>query len=74
MAGLFSNIVSINEEIEHCARREAEERRLAAAAKDITARDAHLGLAERYADRAWSLSERGDSAPVPSGLWKAYRH
>ena len=67
MAGLFSDIVSVDGEVEHCTRREYEERRLATAAKDIGARDAHLGLAERYADRACSLSEERINTPIRAG-------
>jgi hypothetical protein len=72
MAGLFSNIVSVDAEIEHCTLRETEERTLAAAAADISAREAHLALAQRYADRASSLAERSIrlSAPRGFGAWR----
>lgn len=63
MAGHFSNIVSIDEEIKHCARREREERNFAIAANGAAARAAHLALAKRYADRARSLKEYGNLLP-----------
>ena len=56
MAGLFSNIVSIDDEVERCRIRERKERERASEAVDASARSAHLALAERYAERARSLS------------------
>jgi hypothetical protein len=44
-------------EIAHCRRRETEERLAAARALTDAAREAHFVMAERYADRVWSLSE-----------------
>ena len=44
-------------EIVRCARREAEERAAADGAITDAARDAHFSMAERYADRVWSLRE-----------------
>lgn len=41
----------------YALRREAQERTAANLAKDPAVRDAHLAMAERYADRAWSLRE-----------------
>lgn len=67
MAGLFSNITSIDGEIEHCRRREREEREAADRSQDISARDAHLALAERYAEKAWSLAEAGNRAARRAG-------
>ena len=46
-----------NRDVEYCLRREAEERVAVASAVDPAIRDAHFGMAERYADRAWSLIE-----------------
>jgi hypothetical protein len=60
MAGLSSNIVSIDDEVERCRIREREERERASEAADAGARSAHLALAERYAERARSLSMSGD--------------
>jgi len=71
MAGLFSNMISVEDEIRRCLQREAEEREAAAKAADACARDAHAALAERYADRASMLAERSDHAPTPSGVWPA---
>jgi hypothetical protein len=44
-------------EVEYCRMREREERSAAAKAHDPAARDAHVMLAERYADRVWSIEE-----------------
>lgn len=56
-------------EYRHCIRREKEER-AAARGAPIAAIEAHIVMAERYADRAWSLSERFDLPYAPSGLWQ----
>lgn len=45
------------DEIDYCSRREREER-LSALTCVPMACDAHLAMAERYADRAWGLTER----------------
>ena len=47
---------------EYHDRREAEERERADAANDIGARAIHNALADRHADRAWSLREADDDA------------
>ena len=58
-------------EIRHSLRRECEERAAAAVASDVTARDAHFVMAERYADRAHSLCESAPHLPMMrSGLWR----
>lgn len=44
-------------DIEYSLVREAEERLASATAADARAREAHLEMAERYADRAWSARE-----------------
>lgn len=44
-------------EIDYCTRREQEERAAAAVAAHQAAFDAHFVMAERYADRAWSLTQ-----------------
>lgn len=61
---------SAQAEIDHCLRREREERDAACDTTDTMARDTHVMEAERFADRAWSLSEEGDAPFVPSGLWR----
>lgn len=48
-------------ELEFCARREAEERVAANAAACGAVHDAHFRMAERYADRAWSIGEAASS-------------
>ena len=45
------------ENLAYVHRREAEERTAASAATDPAIRDAHSAMAERYADRAWSIKE-----------------
>lgn len=47
----------VDDEMDYCARREAEERAAAAAASCVSVHDAHFVMAERYADRASSLFE-----------------
>lgn len=60
----------ISDEIARCVDAEARERQRAAAASGLATRDRHIMLAERYADRAWSLAEdETDLEPVPSTLW-----
>ena len=44
-------------EIAYLVARETSERAAAAAATTLAAHDAHFMMAERYADRAWSISE-----------------
>lgn len=44
-------------DIEYCLMREAVERAACDAATDIAVKSAHLRLADRYADRAWSDRE-----------------
>ena len=55
------------ESIDHYRAREAEERRASRAAASAAAREAHFQLAERYADRAWSLEEEDAEQPLRSG-------
>ena len=57
---------TLQAEILFCRRRECEERAAVERAQDSCARDAHFALAERYADRAWSLTEKLGAVP-PSG-------
>lgn len=45
-------------DIEHSLMREAQEQAAAGAATNIAAREVHLDLAGRYADRAWGDRER----------------
>jgi hypothetical protein len=45
-------------EIAYHVRREAEERSRAAAAPDLAVAGIHLQLADRHADRAWSIGEQ----------------
>jgi len=52
--------MNIATEIEYCREREQAERAAADAAADRAAHDAHFRLAERYADKVWSLSEQAD--------------
>jgi hypothetical protein len=61
-------------ELEHCKAREAEERVASAASSDAGARDCHLVMAERYADRAWSISEAHDLPYIPSDIWRGTDH
>lgn len=56
-------------EILHWLGREKEARLAAAASSDPKDRDHHHMLAERHADRAWSLAEEGEHDFIPSGLW-----
>jgi hypothetical protein len=42
-------------ELDFCLKREAEERAASRMSSDPASRDAHLVLAEHYADRVWSL-------------------
>ena len=48
-------------EIARCLRREVEELKASATSTDSIARDGHFAMAERYADRAWSLQEARDN-------------
>ena len=50
--------MSIRDEKEYARQRESAEREAAGRATDVTARDAHLALADRYADRISMLEER----------------
>jgi hypothetical protein len=60
----------IRDEIARYVDAEQRERQLAEAASGAKAKDRHVMLAERYADRAWSLAEQQvDCDPVPSTLW-----
>ncbi|MGA1798033.1 hypothetical protein VH567_04550 [Sphingomonas sp. 4RDLI-65] len=45
-------------DIEYSLMREAVERAACEAATDVTAKSAHLRLADRYADRAWGDREQ----------------
>lgn len=69
MAGLFSNMVSVEDEITHCRRRETEERRAADQSTDVSAREAHLDLAGRYAARASQLAERTSRPAIGNSRW-----
>ena len=60
-------------ELDYCRQREAEEREAGAGSGCARARDVHLQLADRYADRAWSLEEANDAPYPESGLWAAIR-
>lgn len=44
-------------EVDYYRHREQQERAAASNAADQTTRDIHFMMAERYADRAWSLAE-----------------
>lgn len=56
--------------IEFYLEREREERIAAEAAEHPDARDAHIALAERFADQAWSLNEAEEGLPpIASGFW-----
>lgn len=44
-------------EVDYYLRREQQERAAAIRAADPATRDVHFVMAERYADRAWSLAE-----------------
>lgn len=57
-------------EYDHCLQREREEREAARLARDVAISGVHTVMADRYADRAWSLSEEHDLPYVQSGLWK----
>jgi hypothetical protein len=58
-------------DLEYFRAREAEERQAEAASDCVYAREAHFEMAERYADRAWSLEEANDAPYRSSGLWEA---
>ncbi len=47
--------------IDYCRRREREERLGLAQADTDAARDPHAVMADRYADRAWSIQEGYDT-------------
>lgn len=56
--------------IEFYLEREREERMAAESADHPSARDAHIAMAERFADQAWSLNEaEEDLPPIVSGVW-----
>ena len=58
---------TVEAEIQYWLRREREERVAATAARDVSAREAHISLAERCAERAKSFSERNaHTAAIPS--------
>ena len=50
--------MDFEDEIEFCAERERVERAAAERASSVAAHDAHFVMAERYADRASSLTEQ----------------
>ena len=52
----------ITDEIEYCRAREREEREAAQSSNNTAIHDAHFVMAERYADRVYSLLERADRA------------
>lgn len=52
-------------DIDYNVERERQERLATEAAADITAREAHKGLADRYADRAWGAREARCAAGNP---------
>ena len=52
-------------EFDHCVSRERAEREAAHRATDPAVRNCHQVMAERYADRAWSLSEGHDFEYAP---------
>lgn len=57
-------------ELQYWLKREQQERDAASAAKDQSAREAHIALAKHYADKAHGISERdANAAVIPSGLW-----
>jgi hypothetical protein len=57
-------------EVLDCLNREREERAKSLTCATQKGRDQHLMLAERHADRAWSLAEACEAEPyVPSDLW-----
>ena len=62
---------SLEEEINRCVHRERQERAAAAAAVDISVRDAHMGLAERYADRTRQLRKRALGQAMSSDHWSS---
>jgi len=56
--------------VDYWLEREAAARVLAETAPTQAARDRHAGIAERYADKAWSLAEGDPSAPyLATALW-----
>ncbi len=61
---------SIKPEIDFYMRREREERLAAAAATERCARQAHLTLAEHYAERVKRLSEKSTLSDIANGLWR----
>ena len=54
-----------SDEVAYLMGHETSERAAAAAATTLAARDAHFMMAERYADRAWAISENF-SATLPA--------
>ncbi len=67
----YLNYASLEEEINRCVHRERQERAAAAAAVDMSARDAHMGLAERYADRARLLRKQVPGPAFSSDPWSS---
>ncbi len=64
-------MANVTSAADYWLQREKEHRDRALSASDTAVRDAHLGLAERYADQAWITAENDISAKaIPSSLWK----
>jgi len=58
-------------EIARYRERERQERKAAEQAANDDERGIHIIRAERYADKAWSLSEAAEDLPhLVSGLWR----
>lgn len=57
-------------EVEHLHAEEEREKAIALSLPPGEARDAHWMRGERLSDDAWSIEERFDLDPVPSGLWR----
>jgi hypothetical protein len=51
------------DDLDYFRQREAQERHAATHAEGRLARDVHLQLAERYADRCWSIDEGYPASP-----------
>lgn len=57
--------MSSETQVEYLRRREAQERVAALASISVGQREAHMTMAEYYADRIWSLDEETPMAVMP---------
>lgn len=65
----MARILAPLDNIKYYRQREAEERAARTASSCTHAQQVHHILAERYADKVWSIEEEDDHAFTASGLW-----